>query len=108
MSRIVVVTAGRGNLAWLAADVRHVVAISLDELRRRVQPNSVLAEFILFGNDHHEVTRKLRLRIAALERAGITFRLYELGEEKSFGEIEQPDLNQVILGHFLTGAAKLR
>ncbi len=95
MSKIVVVTTGKGNLAWLAAGVRQVVAISLEELRRRVQPDSVLAEFILFGDDHHEVARKLRLIIAALERAGVTFRLYELGEKESFEELGQPERFEV-------------
>lgn len=88
MSKIAITVDRPADVAKLVPALRRVTGMGVGEIKARIDEGRPVAEYVLFGNDHDEVARKLRDLSADLPALGARARVYELGEDDAFEEAD--------------------
>lgn len=91
MSKIAVVLMDGAQPVPLVKAVRPVLSLSIQEIRRRAQPKSLLAEFVLLRSDHEEVLGRLRALVKALDAANIRYRCFYLDEAERWPDVSRSE-----------------
>jgi hypothetical protein len=75
-------------------DIRRATDLSLAEIRQSINSGQPFAEFLLFYNDHDEVSQRLRSLVSILTSNSIAASFFELEEDEELN-LDNRDLTEI-------------
>jgi hypothetical protein len=88
MSKIVVTIDSTVSNSVLM-DLKRVTDLSLTEIRQSVGSGQPLVNFLLFNNDHDEISQKLRGLISVLSSNSVESSLFELRDNEDLDSVNR-------------------
>lgn len=94
MSKIVVVVSGSDQDTALGC-VQRATGLGLADIKQRLSVGDPVAEYVLFRNDHIEVTDSMRTLLADLCAGGVQVRLFEIQPDDRFRAVPEVDTHEI-------------